>query len=209
MSNKPIKRGEMESGELGTVDEIKTEMKSQLVDYYASRVFASLTSVWTASNTPENYTDAGGPLTATALKNAIDFINQRVGRVKAVVGSRKALTPVTTFGAGWSLGTGNDWAIDSALQEIYQTGWLGKYYGANIIALDQVYNNLIDYAPMIPEDKVLVIGDNVGEFITYGEPKEKAWDDMNFTPPQFFVELYQLWGLIIDKAMGIAVIKVS
>lgn len=123
---------ELQSGELGTIEEIKAEMRKSLVDYYASRVFASLTSIWTAANAPQNYTDAGGPLTATALKNAIDFINQRVGRVKAVVGSRKALTPVTTFGAGWSLGGGTEWGLDTALNEIYQTGWLGRYYGAPI-----------------------------------------------------------------------------
>lgn len=72
-----------------------------------------------------------------------------------------------------------------------------------------MYNNLIDYAPMIPEDKVLVIGENAGEFITYGDPQEKAWDDMNFTPPQYMIELFQMFSMIVDNAQGISVIKVS
>jgi len=197
---------EMESGELGTVDSIRSEMQAKLVDYYVNKSFTALSTIWNASNTPNNFTNVGGALTATALKNMIDYINQRVGRVVAVVGTRKALTPVTTFGAGWSLGGGTEWGLDPALMEIYQTGWLGRYYGAPIVALDQIYNNIEDYQSMIPEDKVLVIGQKVGEFITYGAVRERVYDLNEPTPPETVLELYQQWGMIIDNAMGIGVL---
>ena len=167
-------------------------MQAKLTDYYVNKAFTALTSIWTSANTGTNYTNVGGPLTATALKNSIDTINQTVGRVKAVVGTRKALTPITTFGAGWNIGSTSPntaFPVNTALEEIYRTGWLGMYYGAPIVALDQMYDNAVDYQPMLPNNKVLVIGDNVGEFITYGPVREKAWDNMAPTPPEFVQEI--------------------
>jgi hypothetical protein len=196
---------ELESGELGSIDEIRNEMQASLRDYYMNKVFLALSTVWTVGNTPNNFTNVGGALTSTALKNAIDYVNQTTGGVRAVVGTRAALTPVTTFGAGWSDGS-NLQAVPANISEIMQTGWLGKYYGAPILALQQTYNNPIDHTAQLPTDKVLVIGENVGEFITYGEVRTKEWTDMNPTPPQWYLELYQQFGMIIDRADGIFVL---
>lgn len=198
---------DLENGNIGTVQSISTEMMAKLRDYYQQKVFTALTSVWTASNTPDNYTAVGGSLNETVLKAAIDNINQTVGKVKAVVGVRSALTPITTFGAFWKDTGGSTYhGVDSQLEKVMKEGWLGTYYGAEIIALNQEWDNPEDYNTLIPTDKVLVIGDNVGEFITYGEPKWKQWTDMEPTPPRFFMEVYQQFGLMIDKAMGIHVL---
>ena len=199
---------ELESGELGEVSAIKNEMLMTLKDFYLNKVFTALSSVWSGTNTPSNYTAVSGDITATALKNAIDAINQTTGGVKAVIGTRAALTPITTFGGFWSDGSAN-FAVPSNIEEIMSTGWLGKYYGAPILAIDQQYDNPEDYNALIPSDKILVIGENVGEFITYGEVKTKEWTDMRPTPPQWFLELYQQFGLIIDKAAGIYVIELT
>ena len=203
---------ELEQGQIGTLSDMQSEMVNKLTDYYVNRVFTALSTVWSTVNTPTNYTNVGGPLTATALKNAIDNINLKVGGVRAVVGTRKALTAITTFGAGWDATT----AVGSvqhgnfpAINEIWQTGWLGKYYGAPIVALKQIYDNPIDYTPMLPEDKVLVIGDNAGDFLMYGDLKSKTYDNMEPTPPQYTLELYQQFGMIVTNAQAIHVLKVA
>lgn len=198
---------ELASGELGTVESIKSEMQAKIRDTFINRVFTALSTVWSAVNTPNNYTNVGGALTATALKNAIDYVNQTTGGVRAVVGTRAALTPITTFGAGWADGTSTDWhPVPENIREIMQTGWLGRYYGAPILALQQQYDNPDDYNALLPSDKILVIGENVGEFITYGPAFTKEWEDMRVTPPQWFYEIYQQWGMIVDKADGIFVL---
>lgn len=200
---------ELESGELGTLDSIRTEMMAKLRDNYIGRVFTALSTVWSSVNTPNNYTSVATSINATVLKNAIDRINQTTGGVKAVIGTRAALTPITTFGAGWADGTAVSQVVPDNIREIMQTGWLGKYYGAPILAIDQQYDNPEDYNALIPSDKVIVIGNNIGDFITYGDVKTKQWSDMNPTPPQWFLELYQQFGLIVDKAEGIYVIKIT
>lgn len=196
---------ELASGEIGSVEEIRAEMSAKLRDYYLGKVFTALSTVWSSINTPSNYTSVGGPLTATALENAIDYINTHTSGVKAVVGTRAALAPITKFGAFWSDGV-NTADVPDNIREIMATGFLGRYYGARIIALDQIYDNPEDYNALLPTDKVLVIGEGVGDFITYGDVRTKEWTDMRPTPPQWYLELYQQFGMIIDRADGIFVI---
>ena len=196
---------ELASGNLGSVEDIRSEMNAKLRDYYLGKVFTALSTIWTVGNTPNNFTNVGGALTATALENAIDKINQKTSGVKAVVGTRAALAPITKFGAFYTYG-GTTEMVNDNVKEIMSTGWLGKYYGAPIIALDQVYDNPEDYNALLPTDKVLVIGENVGEFITYGEVRTKEWTDMNPTPPQWYLELFQSFSMIIDKADGIFIL---
>lgn len=200
---------EIESGELGTIADIRSEMIAKLSDFYVARVFSALANVWTAANTPNNYA-VSAPLTAAALRTGIDYINYTVGKAKAIVGTRVALAPITQF-AGFHVdtATANVWGNEDAIREIYNTGWLGQWYGVPIVALDQVWDNLVDYNALIPTNRVVIMGENVGEFITYGEPKWKQWTHWDPTPPDFLLEVYQQWGMIIDNAMGIYVIRVS
>lgn len=197
---------ELENGDIGTVDSIKREMEAKLRDYYLGKVFLSLSTIWSAVNTPNNYASAGGAVTATLLEDAIDQINQTTGGVRAIVGTRASLTPITKFAAFWNDGGSTIVPVPSQIEEVMQTGWLGKYYGAPILALRQEYDNPEDYNALIPNDKILVIGENVGEFITYGDVKTKEWTDMRPTPPQWYFEMYQEFGMIIDKAEGIYLI---
>jgi len=199
---------EMENGEIGTIDSIKTEMLAKLRDTHINKVFTALSSVWTAVNTPNNFINVGGAVTSTALEDAIDRINQTTSGVKAVVGTRAAMTPITKFGAFW-----NDHAVspttgmmDAKALEIMERGMLGKYYGAPLVVVDQVYDNLESYTALIPTDKILVIGENVGEFITFGDQKEKQYTDMKPTPPQWYLEVYQQYGLMVWNAQGLYVL---
>lgn len=195
---------ELESGEIGSLQEIRNEMAAKLRDFYINKVYTALTTVWTASNTPSNYTSLGTAITSTALEDAIDRINQTTSGAKAIVGSRAALTPVTKFAYYWQSSTNG--VSQSKLDEILNSGWIGTYYGVPIKLVEQTYDNPMDYNKQVPEDKVLVLGENVGEFILYGDVKNKQWEDMNPTPPAWFLELYQQFGMIIDNAQGIYVI---
>jgi len=196
---------ELESGEIGSVNEIRNEMAAKLRDFYINKVFTALSTVWSAANTPNNYTSVGTDITATALEDAINYVNQTTSGAKVVVGSRVATTPITKFGAFWSDGSNTE-GSQTAIDEIRQRGWLGRYYGVPILAVEQYYDNPEDYNKLVPEDKILVIGENVGEFIVYGDVQRKQWEDMNPTPPQWFLEIYQQFGMIIDNAMGIYVL---
>lgn len=203
---------DMKNGHIGTVDEIRQEMILKLRDFHLNKVFTALSQIWTAGNTPNNYTNVGGSITASALEDAIDNINQTAGGVKAVVGVRSAMSPITKFGAFWNdgntVGSDAQWSgVDSQLEKVMREGQLGVYYGAPLVHLEQSKDNIVDNNNLLPTDKILVIGHNVGEWITYGDPVWKPlWADMRPTPIQWFLEFYQQFGMIIDNAEGIHVL---
>jgi hypothetical protein len=201
---------ELDSGQIGTVAEMRTEMEAKLRDYYLGKVFTLLSSVWTVGNTPDNFVEGGSVITNTVLEAAIDQINKLGGGVRAVIGSRAAMTPITKFGAFWSdTGASNTGYVPARIEEIMSTGMLGNYYGAKLISLDQEYDSPDTYNKLIPENIILVIGQKVGEFITYGPVMTKEWTDNRPTPPYWNLELYQQFGLIVDNAQGIYVIHLS
>jgi len=197
---------ELESGEIGSVQEIRREMAAKLRDYYVNKTFTALGSVWSAINTPTNYTSVGGTITATALEDAIDEVNRVTPGAKAVLGMRSVMTPITKFGAFWDNGSGTVEGSQNAIDEVRQNGILGRYYGVPLIALDQVFDNPEDYNALLPTERILVIGEDVGDFITYGDVRTKQFEDMFPTPPQWHLELFAQFGLIIDKAQGIYVL---
>jgi len=202
---------ELNSGELGTIERIREEMLKTLKDYYQNKVFAALTSVWTAGNTPDNYAAIATEVSAAGLEAAIQQISQTIGGPIVVAGVRSVLNPITKFGAFWDNGAASPTVVgvDSQLEEVMMSGMLGRYYGAEIVVIDQDWDYPDSYTALVPTNKILVMGKNVGEFITYGDIKEKQYTDPRPTPPQWFFEIYQQFGMIIDKAEGIYVIEIT
>jgi len=201
---------ELEKGEIGTVEEIRAEMTAKLRDHLFNRVLTALATVWTAGNTPDNYATCATTVNSTTLDSMIDQINQYGGGAKTIIGTRKAVTPITKFAAFWSdTATSTVGVSQDILTEFLRTGKLGGYLGVPIVAVDQVFDNPEDYNALIPDNYVLVLGNKVGDFITYGNPEWKVWDDMRPTPPYTNIECWQQFGMIIDNALGIGVIKIT
>lgn len=199
---------ELQNGEIGSVQEIKSEMAAKFKDYLVAKLFTSLSTVWTAGNTPDNFTNVGGSITKSALENAIKQINQTTSGAKAIVGTRVALTPILDF-AGWNTYSGTNDLLSVVGEEIFRTGWLGQYKGVPLVVVDQVRDYPDDYNKMIPEDKILVVGENAGEFVTFGAPRSQEYTDMRIVPPQWNTTLWQQFGFIIDNAQGLYVLKVA
>ncbi len=202
---------EVESGEIGTADEIRREMIAKLSDFYSTKVMNALYTLATI-NDSLNFFYVTGPITRTTLETAIDYIADVSGSVKSVVGRRPDLAPITKFagyriGVGASEAAGNMVAVPSALEDIRRTGWFGQYYGANFVALEQIYDNPFDRNPLIKDHLIVVIGNDCGEFITYGDVREDQWTDMSTLPPTWHVRIYQQFGLMFDKMENVAIIR--
>ncbi len=202
---------EVESGEIGTVDEIRREMMAKLSDFYVVKVMNALYTLATI-NDSTNFWYVSSPITRSTLEDAIDSIADIAGNVKAVVGRRTALAPITKF-AGYRVGVGATEAagypvpVSSALEEIRRTGWFGVYYGANFISLEQVWDNPYDRNGLIQDDLIVVIGDKCGEFISYGDVREDQWTDMQTAPPTWHIRIYQQFGLLFDRMENVGIIR--
>jgi hypothetical protein len=200
---------ELESGEIGTIASLKAEAGAKLRDYYQNKLFTALSQIWGPANTPDNFTNCGAAITATALEDMIDHINQTTPGAKAIVGTRAVVQPISKFAAFFTSSAGDVGYVPERIAELMRTGYLGNYYGVPIIAINQVWDNPEDYNPLYSEHAAIVIGENVGEFITFGPERSKEWTDYQPTPPYWHLDIVQQFGLMIDNAKGIGTLYVA
>lgn len=199
---------DLANGTIGTVESIRMEMLAKLRDAVQNKVFNALSTVWSAVNTPSNYTTVGGPITATVLEDAINTVTSVTGGVRAVVGIRSLMNPITKFGAFVDNGAVSPAyeGVPSQMEEVVQMGKLGKFMGAPLVYLNQIWDNPEDYNALLPTDKILVIGENVGDLVIYGDVMSKEYTDPRPTPSEWVLENWQQMGMLIDNAQGIYVI---
>jgi hypothetical protein len=214
-----------------TPETVRSDVRKALEEKLVMRTWNALANIWTTANasaltipgaTYSNFIDAGGPLTATALDNAIDHTNFWSGSVRTIIGTEAALAPLSTFGQYRLIsGTNSDnYATINGqpagtFQNVSPFGNASKgvesYRGvSNIVRVKQIFDES-EFAPrpLLPNDFVLVVGDNIGQFITYGGPQYKEYIDNEPTPPYWNYETYVQFGMMIWNARGLTKIKVT
>lgn len=208
---------ELNRGEIATVESLRKDMADSLVDNMVARIFALISSVWTGSTSRTNYHDASsGGIDATILTNMMETVLYYSGGVKAIVGTRRALLPVYAM-AGFTerTGTGATAAtvvpVDSIVEEWRRTGRVASFRGAPLIELPQVWKKEADSfeTRLVPEDRILVIGDNAGEIILYGGTEFQDHTDFSTEPADYVMALWRSFGMIIDAPENIGYIKVA
>lgn len=208
-----------------TPEQVRADVQAALREELLMRTWNALGNIWSSGNSSaltitgssySNYQNAAGPLTASLLDAAIDHVNYWSGSVRAIIGTQAALAPLSEFGQ-YKL-------ISGSLSDNYVTtngqgagtfervspfgdGPKGveSYRGvSNIVRIPQIFDNT-EYppVPLLPTDFVLVVGENVGEFITYGGPQFKEFVDNRPTPPYWNYETWVQFGMMIWNARGI------
>ncbi len=209
---------EIQSGDIGTVDEMKSEMEKDLVDAIVGKVFTLLGTLWSTALTPNNYADASsGGLTATVLDAMIENIIDEAGSVKSIVGTRKALLPVYSF-AGYKeyalTGTNTDAVglpIVDKLNEFANTNRVSSYHGVTLVELPNTRSHrLPDFQrKLLDTTKVLVIGDNPGKIALMGGFETQDFTDMRTQPANYVLHGWQAYAMLVDMAENIGVIRVA
>jgi len=217
---------EIESGEVGTVDQFKTELRADLFDDLVSKVFSLLSTAWNSSATPSNFLDASGTgVTQVGLDAMIETILNYSGEVRAIIGSRQALLPLYNFAQFKEFvltGTGTDRVAfqTPAFNEFTGSNKVTIYKGIPVVELPQVYRNRLDANQtslawrgvaqrMIPTDKILVIGGQPGQVVLMDGFEYQDYTDPTTQPANYVLHGWQAWGLILDDIMQIGIIKTN
>ncbi len=208
---------ELRRGELGTIDDFRREMEAALIDEIVTRLFTMIASVWNGTTSYTNYVDATSTgLTDTVVTNMLETVLYYAGQVRAIIGTRAALLPLYQAAgvfevAPTSPNTNGVVTVQSILEEWRRTGRVSNYKGVPIIELPQIFKrSLGGYdTPMLPNDKVLVIGDNAGEAILYGGTESQDSTDLRVEPAEYQLALWRSFGMIVDRPENIGVIKVN
>lgn len=211
-----------------TPETVRSDVQKALQERVLMRTWNALANVWTSANSSaltipgaaySNFIDAGGPLTSTALDHAIDHVNYWSGSVRTIIGTETALAPLSEFGQYKIIGTDNYVVTNGQPSGSFQnvspygggTKAVETYRGVtNIIRVKQLFDQT-EYPPrpLLPDNYVLVIGDNIGEFVTYGGPQTKEYVDNEPTPPYWNYEVYLQFGMMLWNARGLVKIAVN
>lgn len=213
-----------------TPEAIRSDVQAALEEKLVMRGWNALANIWTAGNasaltisgaTYSNFLDAGGPLTSSVLDNAIDHVNFWTPGVRTIIGTEQALAPLTTFGQYRLISGSNSdnyVTLDGRPAGTFNNaspfkgnGGVESYRGVtNIVRVPQIFDNT-EYPPipLLPTDFVLVIGEDIGEFVTYGGAQTKEFVDNRPTPPYWNYETWVQFGMMIWNAKGLVKIKVT
>lgn len=214
-----------------TPEAVRRDVQAALREAILMRTWNALGNIWTSANASNlqitgaansNFIDASGPLTSTVLDAAIDHVNYWAPNgVRAIIGTQQALAPLSTFGQYQIItGANNQYVAQNGqpaltIENVSPYGPGPKavetYRGVtNIVRIPQLFDNS-EYPPrpLLPTDFVLVVGEDVGEFITYGGPQYKEYVDNEPTPPYWNYETWVQFGMMITNAKGIVKIKVT
>lgn len=208
---------ELQRAELFTLDDLRREMESALIDELVARVFTLIGTTWTASNTPSNYLSTSA-LTETALETMVEHVAEKAGSVRAIVGTRSVLMPIYKFNGIFEHLTNSDsstanptWVgVQSILEEWKRTGRLTSFRGIPLIELPQIFKRTHDgfSTPLLPANEIHVIGDNAGEIITYGGTETQEHISTETEPPEYSLAMWRGFGMVIDQPENVGIIKI-
>lgn len=209
---------QLQQAEVFTLADLRSEMESSIIDALVSKVFTLIGTVWTNSNTPDNYLSTSA-LTETALEAMVEQVLLKAGNVRAIVGTRAVLLPIYKFaGIHQFLTLDNSttsnptaFGIQSILEEWKRTGRVSSFRGIPLIELPQIYKNTTDgfMTPLLPADEIHVIGDNAGEIILYGATQSQEHVDTNTEPPEYSLAMWRGYGMVIDRPESVGIIKIT
>jgi hypothetical protein len=206
----------LNSGDIGTVEQMRTDLRADVIDSIVAKVFNLLTTVWNATDTPSNYTDASsGGITSTILDAMIENVMERAGSVRAIVGQRRALLPVYSFATSVPVvvvaGQSGTAIPTPSFDEFYRSNKVSLYKGIPMVELNQVFaNDLPDVnRKLIRTDVVLVVGDQAGEIATMGGFEYQDFTDMRRQPPSYQLHGWQAYGMLVTDPERIGVIKTN
>jgi len=218
---------ELEHGGPATRPEtVRSDVQKVLAEKVLMRGWNALANIWTSGNASaltisgaanSNFLDASsGPLTSALLDAAIDHTNYWSGGVRSIIGTEVALAPLTTFGQYRLISGANtdnyvtlDGVPEGTFRNVspYGSGPKGveSYRGvSNIIRVPQIFDETVfPKRPLLPNDYILVVGEDIGQFVTYGGPQFKEYIDNEPTPPYWNYETWVQFGMMIWNAMGI------
>jgi len=217
---------EIQSGEVGTVETMRSELRADLFDELVSKVFTLLTTAWNSVSTPNNYLDlSSGGITAIGLEAMMETILAYSGQVKAIIGSRQALLPLYKFAQFREFVlSGSDPArtafVTPSFNEFLGANKVSSYLGVPVIEVPQVYRNRLDANTssmswrgtaqrMIPTDKVIVIGGDAGKVALMGGFEYQDYTDPTTQPAKYVLHGWQAYGLVIDDIQQIGIIKTN
>lgn len=180
---------QLEAGRYGTVQDQVTAAREAILGAINARVFNTVAG--SVASTDRNYSASVSVLTKTVLDKAINWVEDQVGGAVAIVGRRNLLANVLDFGTSGSADTGV--FSDEYKNSILKTGKIPLYRGIPLVGLPQWRDGFGQLT--IPQDTVLVLGQDVGKYVVAQELRSK--DEIDVDTLVWHIHLYMKVGCAV------------
>jgi hypothetical protein len=205
---------ELNNGDIDSVARLRRDLRDDLIDAIAAKVFTLLTTTWSTVSTTSHVATVSGALNKTTLDTMFDTVIDYAGSVRAIIGTYKALRPLYQF-AGYQLvpltGGGETALPLRQLQERMDTNAVSIYRGTPVVELRQQYRNALPNprAGLIPDNVVLVVGNRAGTIGLMGGVEYQDYTDFTKQPADYVIHAWQQYGILIDDPTAIGVITIT
>ena len=135
-------------------------------------------------------------LTKTVLDDAINKVRKKVGGAPTIIGDYDLCSQIEGFD-GFSY---------IALEEIRNTGILGKYKGCNIVYLPEILDPVTQKS-IVPTNKLFIVGRKIGVYGDYNDMD--MMQEININDKSWNCRLDKEMGACITKPEGIVCITVT
>jgi len=182
---------DLESGRYGSVADIQNLILNRLVGKKSAVLWNLLKTTVTSADA--NYVSVASNLDKTSLDLGVEYVADKGGRAKAIIGRRLALKAI--FGFTGSLGA--DWS--PKMREKFELeGFMGEYRGVPVIMLPDFQDE--NKVSLIDNMNVFVVGDKLGKVAPTIPLFSRQWQD-NDTLEWIlrYSEEYALALLDVDK----------
>jgi hypothetical protein len=164
---------QLEAGRYGTIQDQISAAKEAIQGAINARIFNTV--VGSIATTDTNYGTCITNLTKNALDKGLNWCEDQVGGAVAIVGRRNLLYSMLDFGTTGSADTGI--FSDSMKDQVLKGGNFPSYRGVPIISLPQWRDGFGRLT--IPQDTVMIIGQDVGRYVVSKELDSKDTIDVD------------------------------
>ena len=165
---------QLEAGRYGNVQDQVKAAREAILGAINARVFSTISG--SIASTDTNYGSAANGLTLSALNNAINWVEDQYGSAKVIVGRRNLLYRMLDWNINETYGDIGLYS-DSTKDQILKTGKIPSYRGIPIVGLPQWRDAFGKMT--IPQDEVLVIGEDIGRYVVNQELRSKDAIDVD------------------------------
>lgn len=187
---------EIEAGRATSIAELVSDAQEAIGNTIAAKVYTLLGQVYNETATPDHFVACTTTLDPVALNESIDMVTYRTGIRPVIIGDALLTGQITDF-TGYS---------EVAKEEIRTQGYIGKYRGANIVALPEITDEMTG-GIIFPKNRLYIVSRKIGYTATYGP--SRAGQETNLDDWSWNMRLDRSWGFVVTDKDGLYVVEVN
>lgn len=188
---------DLKTGRVDSFGALISDARDAMETAIYQKIYELLAQTYNATGSASgSQASVSNTLTKTVLDNAINQVRKKVGGAPTIIGDYDLCSQIEGFD-GFSY---------IALEEIRNTGILGKYKGCNIVYLPEILDPVTQKS-IVPTNKLFIVGRKIGVYGDYNDMD--MMQEININDKSWNCRLDKEMGACITKPEGIFCITVT